>query len=207
MRKSGVRRSRIPFCGQFAALLSMLRVPNHDPRRSISPNPARSRSTSVAQTRVASRLQIPVIVRSRWARTITSTRPMTPCISIVRRHGAIVEHRFGHRRALRAGTGARSGTGRLCRRSGRLWLHAEGDGEAAMTRIDRRAYAEMYGPTVGDRVRLGDTDLIIEVERDLHHLRRGSEVRRRQGDSRRHGTEPARRRGGRRHHHHQCADR
>jgi urease subunit alpha len=32
--------------------------------------------------------------------------------------------------------------------------------------IDRRAYAEMYGPTVGDRVRLGDTDLVIAVERD-----------------------------------------
>jgi urease subunit alpha len=36
-----------------------------------------------------------------------------------------------------------------------------------MTRIDRRAYAEMYGPTVGDRVRLADTDLIVEVERDF----------------------------------------
>ena len=38
--------------------------------------------------------------------------------------------------------------------------------EPAM-KIDRRAYAEMYGPTVGDRVRLADTDLIVEVERDL----------------------------------------
>jgi urease subunit alpha len=34
-------------------------------------------------------------------------------------------------------------------------------------RISRAAYADMYGPTVGDKVRLGDTDLIIEVERDL----------------------------------------
>ena len=33
--------------------------------------------------------------------------------------------------------------------------------------IPRAAYADMYGPTVGDRLRLGDTDLIIEVERDL----------------------------------------
>ena len=33
--------------------------------------------------------------------------------------------------------------------------------------ISRKTYADMYGPTVGDRVRLGDTDLIIEVERDL----------------------------------------
>jgi urease subunit alpha len=33
--------------------------------------------------------------------------------------------------------------------------------------MDRRAYAETYGPTVGDRVRLADTELIIEVERDM----------------------------------------
>src|SRR5215213_3238684 len=31
----------------------------------------------------------------------------------------------------------------------------------------RSAYADMFGPTVGDRVRLADTDLVIEVERDL----------------------------------------
>jgi urease subunit alpha len=35
-----------------------------------------------------------------------------------------------------------------------------------VTRIDRRAYAQMYGPTTGDRIRLGDTDLWIEIERD-----------------------------------------
>jgi len=34
-------------------------------------------------------------------------------------------------------------------------------------RISRQAYAEMFGPTVGDRVRLADTDLFIEVERDF----------------------------------------
>ena len=34
-------------------------------------------------------------------------------------------------------------------------------------RIARADYAAMYGPTTGDRLRLGDTDLIIEVERDL----------------------------------------
>ncbi|NCJ07281.1 urease subunit alpha [Synechococcales cyanobacterium C] len=33
--------------------------------------------------------------------------------------------------------------------------------------MDRRAYAETYGPTVGDRVRLADTELIIEVEQDF----------------------------------------
>ena len=35
-----------------------------------------------------------------------------------------------------------------------------------MSRISKQAYAEMYGPTKGDRVRLGDTALIIEVEQD-----------------------------------------
>jgi urease subunit alpha len=34
------------------------------------------------------------------------------------------------------------------------------------TRIHRRTYADLYGPTTGDRVRLADTDLIVEVERD-----------------------------------------
>ncbi|NEP17622.1 MAG: urease subunit alpha [Leptolyngbya sp. SIO4C1] len=34
-------------------------------------------------------------------------------------------------------------------------------------RMDRRAYAETYGPTVGDRIRLADTDLLIEVEQDF----------------------------------------
>ncbi len=36
-----------------------------------------------------------------------------------------------------------------------------------MSTINRRAYAEQFGPTVGDRVRLADTELIIEVEQDL----------------------------------------
>jgi urease subunit alpha len=44
-----------------------------------------------------------------------------------------------------------------------------------MTRIGRSAYAEMYGPTTGDRVRLGDTELFIEIERD--HCIYGDEVK------------------------------
>ena len=43
---------------------------------------------------------------------------------------------------------------------------------ATLGRIGRRAYAEMFGPTVGDRVRLADTDLIVEVEAD-YTLRAG----------------------------------
>jgi urease subunit alpha len=42
-------------------------------------------------------------------------------------------------------------------------------------KINRRAYAEMYGPTTGDRVRLGDTELWIEIERD--HSIYGEEVK------------------------------
>lgn len=36
-----------------------------------------------------------------------------------------------------------------------------------MTTISRKAYADMFGPTTGDKVRLGDTELFIEVEQDF----------------------------------------
>jgi len=36
-----------------------------------------------------------------------------------------------------------------------------------MPTIDRRAYADMYGPTLGDRIRLGDTALIVQIEKDF----------------------------------------
>jgi urease subunit alpha len=42
-------------------------------------------------------------------------------------------------------------------------------------RLDRSVYADMFGPTTGDRVRLADTDIIIEVERD--HTTYGEEVK------------------------------
>src|SRR5437870_13405275 len=42
-------------------------------------------------------------------------------------------------------------------------------------RLDRAGYAAMFGPTVGDRIRLADTDLLIEVERD--HTVYGEEVK------------------------------
>lgn len=44
-----------------------------------------------------------------------------------------------------------------------------------MSQMDRRAYAEMFGPTTGDRIRLGDTELVIEVERDATNY--GDEVK------------------------------
>ncbi len=36
-----------------------------------------------------------------------------------------------------------------------------------MAKMTRRAYAEMFGPTTGDRVRLADTNLVVEVEKDF----------------------------------------
>ena len=44
-----------------------------------------------------------------------------------------------------------------------------------MSTISKRAYADMLGPTTGDRVRLADTDLIVEVEQD--HAVYGDEVK------------------------------
>jgi urease subunit alpha len=40
--------------------------------------------------------------------------------------------------------------------------------------IPRRTYADLYGPTKGDRIRLADTDLIIEIEKDFTHY--GDEI-------------------------------
>ena len=43
------------------------------------------------------------------------------------------------------------------------------------TTISRRSYAAMYGPTTGDRIRLADTEILIQVEKDLTHY--GEEVK------------------------------
>jgi urease subunit alpha len=51
----------------------------------------------------------------------------------------------------------------IAARSDRLWK----TGITMATRISRAVYADMFGPTIGDRVRLADTDLVIEVERDF----------------------------------------
>jgi urease subunit alpha len=56
---------------------------------------------------------------------------------------------------------ALGGEGRL-----RLQRQSHGKAELAMVTISRRAYAEMFGPTTGDRIRLADTELFIEIEKD-----------------------------------------
>ena len=75
-------------------------------------------------------------------------------------------------------------------------------------KISRSAYAQMFGPTTGDRVRLADTELFIEVEKDFTIY--GEEVKFGGGKVIRDGmgqsqVTRAARRG--RHGHHQRADR
>src|SRR4051812_44477565 len=45
-----------------------------------------------------------------------------------------------------------------------------------MADVSRARYAALYGPTLGDRVRLADTDLLIEIERDLSAPAYGDEA-------------------------------
>src|SRR5260370_24519192 len=46
----------------------------------------------------------------------------------------------------------------------RLVRSTKADG--AVTSINRQSYSRMFGPTKGDRIRLADSDLFVEVERD-----------------------------------------
>ena len=75
------------------------------------------------------------------------------------------EHRGGYRGALRARPEPHRRAGGAGRRAQGVRLQRTGHGGALMVaKISRQAYAEMFGPTVGDRVRLADTELWIEVE-------------------------------------------
>src|SRR5690606_10570375 len=73
-------------------------------------------------------------------------------------------HSRRHRGALRAGPDPQRDAGAARRRRPGLRLPGPGDGGAM--KISRQAYAEMFGPTGGDRGRLADTDLWIEIESD-----------------------------------------
>ena len=193
----------------------------------------RDRAQRRPRRRSSSPSPTPATGRSRSARTITSSRPTRRCkFDRAARARLPPRHRGRHRRALRArarsgrsswsrwpatasSTASRRGDGTARRAGGEggkataaTRPRTQGTAKGDAMKITRRAYAEMFGPTIGDRVRLADTDLVIEVERDLTDLRRGGEVRRRQGDPRRHGPEPAAApTRGRRHRDHQRADR
>src|SRR6185437_10490479 len=72
--------------------------------------------------------------------------------------------------------GSRESYGFQAKTSGKLGPIAKvGPSNEGPTRISRAAYAGMFGPTVGDKVRLADTDLFIEVEKD--HTIYGEEVK------------------------------
>ena len=53
------------------------------------------------------------------------------------------------------------------RRGGLADRDAAGPGDEPVSELSRERYALLYGPTAGDRIRLADTSLLIEVERDL----------------------------------------
>ena len=69
-----------------------------------------------------------------------------------------------------------SGAKRTRRREGaKSGLRIHGRGERIVSlKIPRRTYADLYGPTKGDRIRLADTELIIEIEKDFTHY--GDEI-------------------------------
>src|SRR5215204_2573840 len=72
--------------------------------------------------------------------------------------------------------GGRESHGFQAKVSGKLGPIAKvGPSNEGPTRISRSAYVHMFGPTTGDKVRLADTDLFIEVERD--HTTYGEEVK------------------------------
>src|SRR5690348_1363172 len=76
-------------------------------------------------------------------------------------------HRVGYRDPFRAGASARGAAGRLCRGASCRRVQRQNQWPAVMaTTISRGAYAAMFGPTVGDRLRLADTELIVEIEAD-----------------------------------------
>ena len=114
-----------------------------------------------------SRSSTPATGRSRSVRTTTSPRPTPRCSSTA---------------SPRAGTGWRSPRARRCASSpasiGRSTSSRSAGGGSspgcAATSPGRSTdgssiaerYARLYGPTAGDRIRLADTDLLIEVEVD-----------------------------------------
>src|SRR6185436_7649636 len=76
------------------------------------------------------------------------------------------QHRRRHRGAFRTGTDALRRAGGPGGRAQGLRLQCPGERQAQV-KISKQAYAEMFGPTTGDRMRLADTELWIEVEKDF----------------------------------------
>src|SRR6202008_2161273 len=74
---------------------------------------------------------------------------------------------WSHMSALAWSTGSTGLSWEPCRKANEV--------EKMPIKMNRAAYAQMFGPTVGDKIRLADTNLLIEVERD--HTTYGEEVK------------------------------
>src|SRR3954464_3189777 len=84
--------------------------------------------------------------------------------------GTAVRFEPGQSRTVRLTSymGSREAHGFQAKESGKLGPIAKvGPSNEGPTRISKASYADMFGPTVGDRVRLADTDLFVEVEKDF----------------------------------------
>src|SRR5487761_2248102 len=135
------------------------------------------------------RLPIPATGRSRSVRTTIFLRPMMRSRSSAIWHGGCgstsqqarqcvssrdrcVPSSWWSSQANAGFTASRAGSWEVCKSgcAGKGQRHADIDGylgDAMAVKISRQAYAEMFGPTVGDRVRLADTELWLEVEKDF----------------------------------------
>ena len=111
----------------------------------------------------------PATGRCRSARTTTSPRPTRRCSSTgTPRAGSGWPCPRARRCGSSRASSARSSWSPLGGDRDRAGA-AAADRSAAENRpwiIDRARYAELYGPTAGDRIRLADTDLLIEVTED-----------------------------------------
>ena len=119
----------------------------------------------------------PATARSRSARTSTSPTS-TPALVVRPRRP-----RRGFRLDVPAGTSVRFEPGvdvEVTLVRARRHAGARARPAASRHAVQRSStgarYAELYGPTIGDRVRLADTDLWIEVDRRPHRRRRGDEA-------------------------------
>ena len=136
-------------------------------------------------------------VRSRLVAMFTCRRPMPRCRSIAQRPTAIA---WTFRRLPRsASSRAWPRPSDWSRWRGRrevhgLTLNPPGPTGRLMAQLSRERYAQLYGPTTGDRIRLADTDLLVRDHRRPQRRtgigRRRGGVRRRQGAARVDGSGP-----------------
>src|SRR6516162_9779453 len=114
---------------------------------------------------------IPAIARSRWARTTISSRPTPRCASIVpkREDSASTFPPVPlsvSSQDRRGASGSLLSPARALSTASTTRSLARSEDRTMALRLSRSAYAGMFGPTLGDRVRLADTELFIEVEED-----------------------------------------